>query len=572
VFYFIYTHLRREYPVHEEAALPRVFDVLADTFAQEEVTTCFALLGDANMNWATRLEECGCRFIYVRHEHCAVAAAMAYARKTRSVGVASVTCGPGVTQLMTALPAAVRASLPLVVFAGEAPLKSAWYNQGIDQAPLVTGTGAAYHSLHFPSGMPTAIRDAFLQARTERRPVVLGIPFDLQNLAWEGDVVLPAPSRTLGGPPSPLPPAKSEVARAVQLVAGAKRVVVFAGQGAVESGAGQACRDLAAKTGGLLTTTLPARGLFHDDPFCIGITGSFSTEVGLECLRQADLIVAVGGSLAFHAGGGGQLWPNAEVLHIDIEPRSVSQGQTVASHHLRADARLGVEAIMAALPASAPSWRDNELADRIRTEPADSANFDVEPGLLDPREAVAALEEALPSEWELVNSSGHCSAFFAQMPSRTNERFLTIREYGAIGNGTSFAMGVAAARPDSPVVLFDGDGSMLMHIQELETIQRHGMNILIVVMNDGAYGSEVHKLRSEGLSETGAVFGFADFAGIARGFGLHGRTITDITDIPAALEEFSRGGGATVWDVRVSDKVVSRITRQAHPPRVLQQF
>ena len=105
-----------------------------------------------------------------------------------------------------------------------------------------------------------------------------------------------------------------------------------------------------------------------------------------------------------------------------------------------------------------------------------------------------------------------------------------------------------------------------MHIQELETIQRHGMNILIVVMNDGAYGSEVHKLRSEGLSETGAVFGFTDFAGIARGFGLHGRTITDITDIPAALEEFSRGG-ATVWDVRVSDRVVSRITRQAHPPR-----
>ena len=63
--------------MHEETTLPRVFDVLADTFPQEEVKTCFALLGDANMNWATRLEERGCRFIYVRHEHCAVAAAMA---------------------------------------------------------------------------------------------------------------------------------------------------------------------------------------------------------------------------------------------------------------------------------------------------------------------------------------------------------------------------------------------------------------------------------------------------------------------------------------------------------------
>src|SRR5689334_24952341 len=91
----------------------RVYDVLAGAFAQEDVRTCFALLGDANMNWATRLAAAGCRMIYVRHEHCAVAAAMAYARKSRDVGVATVTCGPGVTQLITALPAAVRAHLSL---------------------------------------------------------------------------------------------------------------------------------------------------------------------------------------------------------------------------------------------------------------------------------------------------------------------------------------------------------------------------------------------------------------------------------------------------------------------------
>lgn len=553
--------------MREQTAQPRVYDVLAEAFAQEDVKTCFALLGDANMNWATRLAERGCRMIYVRHEHCALAAAMAFARKTGEVGVASVTCGPGVTQLMTALPAAVRASLPVVVFAGEAPLRSAWYNQGIDQAPMVTATGAAYHSLHFPSRMPTAIRDAFVQARRERRPVVLGIPFDLQNRPWEGEPSLPPPSRSLAGPTAPLPPSPQEIERAARLVAGAERIVLFAGLGAVESGAGPACRELAARVGGLLTTTLPARGLFHDDPFCIGITGSFSTELGLECLQQADLVIAVGSSLAFHAGGGGQLWPNAEVLHIDLAPRSVSQGQTVARHHLRADARLGVEALLAAIPARERGWRDNALAERIRTEPADSMQFEVEPGLLDPRDAVSALEDHLPVDWELVNSSGHCSAFFAQMPSRPNSRFLTIREFGAIGNGTAFAIGVAAARPDSTVVLFDGDGSLLMNIQELETIHRHRMNLLIVVMNDGAYGSEVHKLRSEGLSEDGSVFGFANFEGIAKGFGLDGRTITDVAEIPAAVEAFARTGGAAVWDLRVSDKVVSRITRQAHPQR-----
>ena len=568
---------------------PRVADILAQAFMQENVGTCFALLGDANMSWAARLSGLGCRMIYVRHEHCAVASAMAYARKNQDVGVATVTCGPGVTQLITALPAAVRAHLPLVVFAGEAPLKSGWYNQAIDQAPLITATGAAYHSLHLPARMPVAIRDAFLQARRERRPVVIGVPFDLQGLPWDGPATLPKPSHQLLPRTSPRPPHPDDVASAARLVAGAERVVVLAGLGAVEAKAGAACRALAAHTGGLLSTTLPARGLFHDDPFCVGIAGSFTPEVGLELLLQADLVIAVGCSLAYHAGGGGQLWPNAKTLQIDIDPVAVSQGQEVARHHLQADARLGVEALTAALtaasdttvtaasaaastaqsttaaPARSEPWRSDAIAARIRDTKPDNHVFEIEPGLLDPRRVVEALEAVLPQDWQLVNSGGHCSWFFAQMPSRPQEQFLTIREFGAIGNGISFAMGVAAARPDQTVVLFDGDGSLMMHVQELETIQRHGLNILIVVMSDGAYGSEVHKMRAEGLTEEGSVFGFSDFAGIARGFGLPGKTFTTLDDLPKLVAEFAASGGAAVWDFRVSDKVVSPSIRRAHP-------
>jgi len=351
-------------PLGMSEARLRVYDVLARTFAQEGVTTCFALLGDANMNWAARLAEHGCRMIYVRHEHCALASAMAYARKQGDVAVATVTCGPGVTQLITALPAAVRAHLPIVVFAGEAPLKSGWYNQEIDQAPLINATGAAYHRLHMPERMPVAVRDAFLQARRERRPVVIGIPFDLQARPWEGKTDLPKPSRELLPRPSPIPPHPDDVAAAAKLVAGAERVVVLAGLGAVEAKAGAACRALAAKTGGLLATTLPARGLFHDDPFCVGISGSYTPEAGIEYLKQADFVIAVGCSLAYHAGGGGQLWPKAKMLHIDIDPLAVSQGQEVARHHLRADARLGVEALTAALPSRKGNWRSDAIAAR----------------------------------------------------------------------------------------------------------------------------------------------------------------------------------------------------------------
>ena len=142
---------------------------------------------------------------------------------------------------------------------------------------------------------------------------------------------------------------------------------------------------------------------------------------------------------------------------------------------------------------------------------------------------------------------------------------LTIREFGAIGNGISFAMGVAAARPDRTVVLFDGDGSLMMHVQELETIKRHRLNILIVVMNDGAYGSEVHKFRAEGMPEEGSVFGYCDFAGIARGFGLPGRSFKSLDDLPKLVAEHAKTGGPAVWDFHVSDKVVSATIRRAHP-------
>lgn len=546
--------------------MKHIFDTLAQMVARENVGHCFSLLGDANMNFATRLGEAGCEMIYVRHEHCAVAAAMAYARKTGDMGLATVTCGPGLTQLMTALPAAVRARLPLVVIAGEAPLKAAWYNQAIDQAPFVTATGAAYHALHWPGSMAVAVRDAFLQARRERRPVVLGIPLDLQDLPAE-DKPLPVPSHALMPRVSAMPAAPEDVARAADLIGKSRKIVVMAGLGAVEAEAAQACRALAERCDAPLATTLPARGLFHDEPFCLGILGGFATELAWEFCADADLIIAVGGSLSKHNSDGGNMWPNAEVLHIDIDPLVTSQGRVAASAHLRADARLGVEALLAQVPHRASRWRSAALAEAIATRPADS--HPAEPGddHLDPRDVVAALDAAIPQGWQLVNSSGHCSYYMAHMPGRPQAEFLTIREFGAIGNGISFAMGVAAARPKVPVVMFDGDGSLLMHIQELETIRRHGLNVLIVALNDGAYGSEIHKLRAEGLSDAGAVFGRSDLAAIARGFGLQGHRITDLAELPDRVAEFAGRGGAAVWDIPISDRIASPVMRRAHPQK-----
>ena len=543
--------------------MARVYDILAQVFLNEGIETCFSLLGDANMNWATRMADGGCKMIYVRHEHCAVAAAMAYARKTETVGVATTTCGPGLTQVITALPAAVRASLPLVIFAGEPPLGRGWYNQGgIDQCAMIKTTGADYHALHDVGRMPTQVRDAFVQARREKRPVVLGVPFDLQDHIWDGPSTLPLPSLSMLPAVGPIPPHPDDIARAAERLASAQRIVVMAGMGATNATA--EAKTLAAKLDGLLATTLPARGLFVDDPFNIGVAGGFSTDIARRLLGEADVVIAVGCRLALHNADGGKLFGNAHVIQIDIDPIIQSQGRTAAQSHIRADATLGLEALVDAVDDRPPFWRSDELAQAIANTAADATRRQPEQGVHDPRDVVAAIESAFPQDWELVNSSGHCSYYFTHMPSRPYSRFLTIREFGAIGNGIAFSMGVAAARPGSTVALFDGDGSVMMHIQEIETMLRHGLNIVICVLNDGAYGSEIHKLRAEGLSDAGAVFGRIDIAAIARGFGATGHRVDDLNDLPRLVSEMS---GVTLLDFPISDKIASPVMQRAHPPK-----
>ena len=117
--------------------MPKLYEALAEAFLAEGVDTQFVLMGDGNMHWCTAFARLpGVQTIHVRHEHATVAAATAYNVATDKVAVASVTCGPGVTQVMTALPAAVRARLPLVVFAGEAPINAKFYNQNIHRPEM----------------------------------------------------------------------------------------------------------------------------------------------------------------------------------------------------------------------------------------------------------------------------------------------------------------------------------------------------------------------------------------------------------------------------------------------------
>jgi thiamine pyrophosphate-dependent acetolactate synthase large subunit-like protein len=129
-----------------------IYEALAHAFAAEGVKTHFTLMGDGNMHWATAMKNIdGMRSLYARHEHCACAMAMGHYSATGEVGVASVTCGPGFTQIMTALAVGSRNRVPLVVFAGEVPINAKWYGQAIEQQPLAAATGAHYIAAHSTS-------------------------------------------------------------------------------------------------------------------------------------------------------------------------------------------------------------------------------------------------------------------------------------------------------------------------------------------------------------------------------------------------------------------------------------
>lgn len=546
----------------EPAAHPRVYQALAAAFHAEGAEVLFALLGDGNMHWAAALTDLGVRGVYVRHEHVACAAATMYANATGKIGVATVTCGPRLTQIMTALATAAQARIPLVVFAGESPCNAAFYNQHIDQAPLVLATGAHYIAGHSLARMTDYVRDAFFVARTERRPVVLGVPLDLQQQSLGRPFSYRLSSDFVPNPAEMVPNPK-DIGRAIDAIAAARKVVVVAGKGVLRSGAQAECERLADACGGMLATTLPVRGMFDDHPFGIGISGGYARATGRELMLEADLLVAVGTSLNNFTVDSGRLFRETKIIQVDPNPLGLRHGRKAADIYVRADAKAGLSAILDRLPADRPdaAWRSEALARRIADEPADPTEFPPQPGFIDPRDAVAAIDAVVPKDWDVVNSSGHCAFFTAQMRGRRAEDFNVIREFGAIGNGLSYAIGVAAGKPDKTIVLLDGDGSLMMHAQELETVRRHGLNILICVLNDGAYGSEIHKMRADGISDAGGVHGRGDLAAAARGFGLRGTRIDSLDQFEAALAEFRAAGGATLWDIHIADNVTTPVMR-----------
>ena len=205
----------------------KVYQRLASNFIAEGMTHMFGIMGDGNMYWMHELDKLGgVQMLEVRHEGAGLGMADGWARVTRTPGVATTTCGPGVSQLATALLTASRAASPLVAFCGEFPSNDDEYLQRMDQAAFAAGCETGFVRVASPELADEAVRKAFYLAKLESRPIMLSAPMDVQQMAFEDDDEPYKTSSTLL-PKRTIHPDPDEISKAADIVGKSKRPVII---------------------------------------------------------------------------------------------------------------------------------------------------------------------------------------------------------------------------------------------------------------------------------------------------------------------------------------------------------
>lgn len=540
------------------AAGRRGYEVVADALQAAGVDVAFGLLGNSNLATVGLLSQRGVTFVGSRHESGAVSMAMGHAWATGAPTFCTVTHGPGLSNALTAIVSAVRGGLPIVLLLGDISAGPEWLAQRADHRSMLAWTGAEFVDCAEPELIAATIAVAFDRAARLRSVVVVNVP------ASTLDSVVPAQRATSHPeieaadvePPLVLPPA------AADLLSSARRPVVVAGLGAVRSGAGRALRTLAERCGALLATTLPAKGLFAGDPFDLGVCGGYSDRTGLDLIAQADCIAAFGASLNGYTTDSGRLLRDKPVIHCDLEPTALGRHSPV-DVPIVGDASSAAVALvasmteMAAGTAPGGAYRSPGIARRIEmarggTDYPDMSDDDG----IDPRAALRWLDSHVPTERQVVIDLGHFSTFPSQVLSVPEAgRFLPTFGFGSVGLALATGIGAAIGRR-IPTVVVAGDGGTLMSLAELETLRRDSPPLTLVVLNDDAYGAEIHHLVRHGLDDQVARFPHCDLAAVAAALGIAGhevRTISDLTRLAGVI------GSATplVLDISVTKRAVA---------------
>jgi thiamine pyrophosphate-dependent acetolactate synthase large subunit-like protein len=545
-----------------------VADVVGTTIAELGIQDAFGVIGSGNLVVTNALCSQGARFHHARHESGAVCMADGYARVTGRTGIASVHQGPGLTNTMTGLTEAAKSRTPLLVLAGDSPASALTNNFRIDQHDLVESVGAIADRVHGPGTAADDAQRAFERAHTERRPIVLMLPIDIQPQ--------PAASKQPQSPPPPRlqPPEPNHetIDQIADAIARSERPAIIAGRGAVLADAGAELEALGDLIGAILATSAPANGLFHGLPYALGISGGFASPYAAQLLPQADLYLVFGASVnRWTTKHGAMINPNATVVQMDVEPRAIGRNRPA---HIAAigDAKQTAIRLIERLRERQhrkTGFRTEATAREIaarhwRAEPYEDASTDE---WIDPRTLSIAVHDALPADVQVAVDSGHFLGYpsmYLDVPDARS--WIFPNGFQAVGLGLGNAIGAAIANPERTTVAAIGDGGAFMALAEIETAARLKLgNLLVLIYDDAAYGAEVHHFAPMGHDVSKVKFPDADLAQIAQAAGARGVTVRTAEQATAAIGEWitDQHGHPLVLDAKVNPTICAEWLEEA---------
>jgi acetolactate synthase-1/2/3 large subunit len=551
-------------------------DVVVESLIRHGVEVIFAYPGGASMplhQALTRAKD-RLRTILPRHEQGGGFAAQGYARTTGKPGVCMATSGPGALNLVTAIADAKMDSVPMVALTGQVGT-SVIGTDAFQETPIVEvcrGITKHHYLVTDAADIARVMREAFHIATTGRPgPVLVDLPKNIQLAQIVPDY--DAPMNLPGYHPEVRRPRQEQIAQVAAAIRRAKRPVIYAGGGVIAGDASAELRELVAKTGIPVTMTLMGLGAFPaDDPRCLDMLGMHGSVYSNYAVDQADLLIAVG--VRFDDRVTGKVAEFAQhgfIVHIDIDPSEINKNK-LAHVPIVADVKesLAMLSRIVEPPAAALDDWYGQIAEWKQENPFSyERGFD---GIL-PQQAIEELSRLTASRDTIITVGvGQHQMWAAQFYKfRRPRTWLSSSGLGTMGFGLPAAMGAKVAHPEALVVDIDGDGSILMNIQEFATCHCESIPVKVLLLNNQHLGMVVqwedrffkgnraHTYlgpvdnpeacgQGDGISPAGR---YPDFVAIARGFGWQAESVAAKGSLEAALKRLIDAKGPALLDVQV---------------------
>ncbi len=528
--------------------------IVHDTLVDLGVEVAFGYSGGAILPTFDTLHDTPIRFIVSRHEQGAGHMADGYARATGKVGTVIVTSGPGATNLTTALATAYMDSIPLVAITGQVAT-AAIGNDAFQEADVVGVTRpVTKHNVLVKdvNNLERIIREAYFIARTGRPgPVLIDLPKDVQvSIPDDGnnrEPLLPGYRPRCKGN-------QRQIRLAAQAINASERPVLYVGGGVISSNASAELRKLARAGNIPVTTTLLGLGAFDevaDSDLALHMLGMHGSAYANYAVQASDLLIAVGARFDDRVTGKLDTFaPHARIIHIDIDPSSISKSVDV-DIPVVGDAR---EVLCEMLPLIERRERAEWFAQINEWKRRFPFSYQPQAGVIKPQAVVEEICRQTNSEAVIATGVGQHQMWAAQFYRwRFPRQMISSGGLGTMGYGFPAAIGAAIGLSDKIVIDIDGDGSFLMTCSELATVAERKIPVKVVILNN-AFQGMVRQWQELffGRRYVGTQMVNPNFARVADAFGCTGIEVKDPQDLPKAIKKMLDTPGPVVVDAHVA--------------------